>query len=354
MLRLWVHGTVASAREGCRRQRHASSPVAVRWHALSVLPSHAAQHRQRQQLDNGLTSISKSTSGGFSAETQARIRMLRHGGTMYRSIPSIYSQEQGQAQAQAQTHQTIVALRCFHSTPKRQLAVRQRRRKRDPAGILLDRRNNNSNNNDDKYKAPAVNGLDDNDNDGPHDGKNDVAGRPIKTKTQMTTQEFRVHSAHLISRIHAALVPLGSINPDMILSRGRNELHDNEQEDQLDGPSSDENTGGDDQPVHPSVGEYLWIDLGPLHGQYTIQSDETMQIVMLLSPISGQRVYRYSKNSNISNGGDQEQPQKHELDESVVVADPDPNRWMCTDDGHVLEGLLVRDLIRQIQGVPNL
>jgi hypothetical protein len=59
-----------------------------------------------------------------------------------------------------------------------------------------------------------------------------------------------------------------------------------------------------------------------------------MQIVMLLSPISEQRVYRYSKNSNISNGGDkelQEHPQKHEQDETDMVADPDPNRWMCAD-----------------------
>jgi Frataxin-like domain len=93
------------------------------------------------------------------------------------------------------------------------------------------------------------------------------------------------------------------------------------------------------------VGEYLWIDLGPVHGQYTIQADETMQIVMLLSPISGQRVYRYNNQHN-SSSSDQQQGE--------TTAAHDPNRWMCTDDGHVLEGLLVRDLIRQIQGVPNL
>lgn len=221
--------------------------------------------------------------------------------------------------------------RLFHASPTYHLAV-SRRRKRDPAGIL------------ERKAAP----LESTTTAGEGLGSNNAERE--KSLKAMTTEEFRVQSSHLISRIHAALVPLGSINPQMVLSRGRNEVEDNEVHEVHDTQQREEspanndhdndqgkimNEKPDDQPVNPSVGDYLWIDLGPVHGQYTIQADEAMQIIILLSPISGQRVYRYDNHESESRPDD-------------------PNRWMCTDDGHVLEGLLVRDLIRQIQGVPNL
>jgi hypothetical protein len=223
-----------------------------------------------------------------------------------------------------------VSIRCFHTTTTPHMAVRQRRRKREPAGILERG----------KTGVPGTMPINANDNN------DDEQASANEGRSTMTTEEFRLQSFHLISRLHAALVPLGRINPDMILSRGRNEVHDNEQEDDREEGGGD----GDQPPANPSVGEYLWIDLGPVHGQYTIQADETLQIVILLSPISGQRVYRYNNTSSSSN----QQQGETTTPQLADATAHDPNRWMCTDDGHVLEGLLVRDLIRQIQGVPNL
>jgi hypothetical protein len=75
------------------------------------------------------------------------------------------------------------------------------------------------------------------------------------------------------------------------------------------------------------LGEYLLLDLGPVHGQYTIQVDEGQALVLLCSPISGQIYYVLSASTG---------------------------EFCGLDDGHALEGLLVRDLIRQIYGVPQL
>ena len=68
------------------------------------------------------------------------------------------------------------------------------------------------------------------------------------------------------------------------------------------------------------------LDLGPVHGQYTIQFDIDQCILVFISPISGQIAY------NLTTGGE----------------------WCSDEDGHNFEGLLVRDLIRQVIGVPQL
>jgi frataxin-like iron-binding protein CyaY len=71
----------------------------------------------------------------------------------------------------------------------------------------------------------------------------------------------------------------------------------------------------------------LEIDLGPQVGKYVLQVDYDEQECILTSPVSGQLTYRYS-----SEIGD----------------------WLNVQDGHYLIGLLVRDMLRQIIGVPDL
>jgi hypothetical protein len=94
--------------------------------------------------------------------------------------------------------------RWFHVTSRHHLAV-QRRRKRDPAGILErkagteleDHHTKKKNGTDELWSGDA-------------ERENNLPN--------ITTEEFRTQSSHLISRIHAALVSLESINPNMLLS----------------------------------------------------------------------------------------------------------------------------------------
>ena len=74
---------------------------------------------------------------------------------------------------------------------------------------------------------------------------------------------------------------------------------------------------------------YLCIRLHPSQGVYTLQGDENQFTISLNSPVSGGHTY-------------------------VLSYDECEYKWVGEDDGHSLEGLLVRDLIRQCQGVPQL
>ena len=109
---------------------------------------------------------------------------------------------------------------------------------------------------------------------------------------------FAKESAKLMDKIFNALDPLKYSNDNFILTRGHEE----------------------------DVGNFILLDLGPVHGQYNLQVDLEQKIVMMQSPISGQLLYILSAST-----GD----------------------WCGDVDGHRLEGLLVRDLIRQINGVPK-
>lgn len=71
---------------------------------------------------------------------------------------------------------------------------------------------------------------------------------------------------------------------------------------------------------------FISLDLGALHGQYIIKLDTKQQVLIFTSPISGRLTY------NLETNGD----------------------WSNVQDRHNFEGLLVRDLIRQIKGVPKL
>lgn len=110
---------------------------------------------------------------------------------------------------------------------------------------------------------------------------------------------FRASADTLLEKLYQAMEPLQRSNPDMFLSRGQ----------------------------EPEMGPFLLIDLGVTGGQYNIQVDCEQQAIIFSSPISGQLLYILSEKTG---------------------------EWVGELDGHNFEGLLVRDLIRQINGVPNL
>lgn len=161
-------------------------------------------------------------------------------------------------------------------------------------------------------------------------------------------------AAALLDKFHAALRPLAPINEGMVLARGRagdreelrfpsrnmrpvNDLAepptaaDEEEEDENKKGTTMEEEEDDDRDEDDDTialsGEYLLIDLGPVHGQYTIQADPANRLIRLQSPLSGAIPYRHDAASG---------------------------EWCSVHDDHNLTGMLVRDLIRQIQGVPQL
>ena len=75
-------------------------------------------------------------------------------------------------------------------------------------------------------------------------------------------------------------------------------------------------------------GPYLKIELGPIHGQYTFVADLEFNTILFQSPISGQLIYFYDFQHT--------------------------NEWINVHDQHNLLGMFVRDIIRQIQGVPKI
>jgi frataxin-like iron-binding protein CyaY len=137
--------------------------------------------------------------------------------------------------------------------------------------------------------------------------------RGMVRDTHASLADFEPNARLFLDKINAAMQPLIPINENMIVTRG-------EEHPEL---------SGDDEELDESIvyGPFLLIDLGPVHGQYTLTADTLQGVLLFQSPISGQRHYRMHATSG---------------------------EWCCVQDGHNLEGLLVRDLIRQIQGVPNL
>ena len=137
------------------------------------------------------------------------------------------------------------------------------------------------------------------DDDEDEDEVEDVPRQPIRRVTDPAV--FKEQATILLDTIYKSLLPLQAINDPFVLSRDR-----------------DPDMGN---------GEYIFLDLGPLHGQYTLQIDLEEALVQLQSPISG--IVQYFKSL-------------------------DDGEWRSLQDGHILQGLLVRDLIRQIKGVPKL
>jgi hypothetical protein len=122
---------------------------------------------------------------------------------------------------------------------------------------------------------------------------------PDTTASEIAQTEFDRAASFLVNKVYKALKPMVPLNDNFFLSRGED----------------------------TAMGEYIMIDLGAADGQYNIQVDNEQQLLLMQTPISGQTQYVFSKRS-----GD----------------------WISVDDGHIFEGLLVRDLIRQCRGVPKL
>lgn len=132
------------------------------------------------------------------------------------------------------------------------------------------------------------------------DGDGERSSRVSLLPSSVTDEEQFTEAANaLLNKLYHALLPMKAVNDPFLLTRG------------LD----------DDQ------GPYLLLDLGPLHGQYQIQVDLEDKLVFLTSPISGQIAYVLSQTSG---------------------------EWRSAEDGHSLEGILTRDLIRQCYGLPKL
>lgn len=145
-----------------------------------------------------------------------------------------------------------------------------------------------------RRRRGAASAGDDNEENSPEDSE--VMG--IRHTAVTDPEIFAKESRKLMDKIFNALSPLKSSNDDFILTRGHEE----------------------------DIGDFIMLDLGPVHGQYNIQVDLEEKAVIMQSPISGQILYILSASTG---------------------------EWCGEVDGHRLDGLLVRDLIRQINGVPK-
>jgi hypothetical protein len=163
--------------------------------------------------------------------------------------------------------------RHFHTTPSLSFAVRRRRR---------------------QAVAPTPISEAEYDSDDDEDG-----GDQPKLDAVVDLVQFQQGGDALLEKIQVALEPMKRANDHFFVTRGTEE----------------------------EVGNFLLIDVGPVHGQYTLQIDLEQRCLVFQTPISGQHTYRLSESKG---------------------------EWMDEIDGHAFEGLLVRDLIRQVKGVPKL
>jgi hypothetical protein len=114
----------------------------------------------------------------------------------------------------------------------------------------------------------------------------------------LDTMHFRHAASELLDKLERALEPMKAKNDFFLVER-------------LDG----------------EIGEVFKLDLGPKEGFYQLEFSEDECIFQYSSPISGQLLYCLSSVSG---------------------------EWVGCDDGHSFEGIFVRDLIRQCQGLPDL
>lgn len=121
---------------------------------------------------------------------------------------------------------------------------------------------------------------------------------PWKHEPVLDTFRFCHEANSLLTKLEGALTPMKPKNDTFIVTREEGE-----------------------------IGEILTIDLGPKEGSYRIEICELEHMFEYTSPISGKLLY---------------------------VLSADTGEWVGAEDGHDFQGLLVRDLIRQCQGVPNL
>ena len=121
---------------------------------------------------------------------------------------------------------------------------------------------------------------------------------PLKHVAVDDPEQFRESVTQLLDKIEKAVAPMKEQNDVFVVTRAQGEL-----------------------------GDTLRIDLAPKEGSYKIEVSEEECLIQYTSPISGIVLY-----VNSAASGD----------------------WVGIEDGHMFEGLLVRDLIRQCKGLPKL
>lgn len=110
---------------------------------------------------------------------------------------------------------------------------------------------------------------------------------------------FAAAAKNLLDNVELAVKPMEKYNDVFIVKR----------QEKIDGGAN---------------GPQLTITLAPGDGEYSVQVDEDSCTIVLSSPMSGTYTYVLSR-----------------------------GEWLGMDDGHIFEGMLTRDLIRQCNGLPS-
>ena len=150
----------------------------------------------------------------------------------------------------------------------------------------------------DQVVAPELHDDDEDSDDNNEDTSDTRQALGIRHTAVTDPAAFATAAEALLTKLQVALEPMKAFNEYFLLTRGTEEM-----------------------------GDFLMLDLGPMLGQYTVQVDLEQHLILFQSPISGRVVYILSESTG---------------------------EWCGEEDGHAFEGLLVRDLIRQCNGVPKL
>jgi hypothetical protein len=132
----------------------------------------------------------------------------------------------------------------------------------------------------------------------PESSEDGAYDNPLQHNPVVDTTQFCEAGGELLTKLENALEPMKAMNDTFVVERSQGEM-----------------------------GEVLTIDLGPKEGCYRIEMSEAEHVFEYTSPISGKLLYILSASTG---------------------------EWVGSEDGHIFEGLIVRDLIRQCQGLPKL
>uniref|UniRef100_A0A7R9WTW2 Uncharacterized protein n=1 Tax=Craspedostauros australis TaxID=1486917 RepID=A0A7R9WTW2_9STRA len=126
-------------------------------------------------------------------------------------------------------------------------------------------------------------------------GEGGVRENPLKHEPITDPSQFRQSAGQLMQKLETALRPMQAVNDVFEITS-----------------------------TPPSL---FRIDLAPVHGSYMLEFHVDESTMEYTSPISGKVLYVLSAKTG---------------------------EWVGIEDGHVFEGILVGDLIRQCKGLPNL
>jgi hypothetical protein len=146
--------------------------------------------------------------------------------------------------------------------------------------------------------APGHGDHNNNNNDYNNDEENSQRLNVLQHTPVLDVVRFRQAVNDLFEKLERALMPMKAKNDPFLISRLKGE-----------------------------IGEIFKLDLGPKEGFYQIEISEEECVFEYSSPVSGKLLYCLSSRTG---------------------------EWVGVDDGNAFEGIFVRDLIRQCQGLPDL